>query len=108
MVKQLQRAKNVEENSAKGDGIGSYRRQMEDEFEQFKKLSQQEISRLKTQQNDIDDAISIAKSEIQSEAASSHYKGGFGTNTMTSDFSMDTVDVEDLRQQLSAASIELE
>ena len=27
---------------------------------------------------------------------------------MTSDFSMDTVDVEDLRQQLSAASIELE
>lgn len=50
MVQQLQRAKNVEGSGTKGDGLGSYRRQMEDEFEQFKKLSQQEISRLKTQQ----------------------------------------------------------
>jgi hypothetical protein len=37
------------------------------EFEQYKRLSQKEIYRLKTQQQDILEAISAAKSDLMSE-----------------------------------------
>lgn len=80
---------------------------MQHEFDQFKQLSQKEIGRLRAQQSDILAAISVAKSDLISETGRSSARDG-GFHTMTSDFSMDAVDVEELRQQLSAASIELE
>ena len=40
------------------------------EFEQYKQLSQNEINRLKEQQSDIMEAISVAKSDLISESRS--------------------------------------
>ena len=62
------------------------------------------MHRLRHQESEINSAISQVKGELtekeRSELQSNH--------TMTSNFSIGTVDVEDLRQQLAAASIELE
>ena len=53
------------------------------------------------------EAISVARSDLMSEPGSNK-RGDFGNSTMSSNLSMATVDVEELRQQLSATSIELE
>lgn len=53
---------------------------------------------MKHQQSEIVSAISIAKSEIGSETGSIKFRGDFGGNTsVSSGFSMGTVDVEELR-----------
>jgi hypothetical protein len=52
-------------------------------------------------------AITVMKGDLESESHGSQRRGD-GNTTMTSNFSMGTVDVEDLRQQLAAASIDLE
>ena len=77
--------------------------QLKDEFDQFQDLSRKEIARLKRQHSEIESAISTVKVELTSEKLDSQ-----SNLTMTSNFSMGTVDVEELRQQLAAASIELE
>ena len=67
--------------------------QLKDEFNQYQDLSQKEVQRLKQQESEITSAISQVKTELndkeRSELQSNH--------TMTSNFSMGTVDVEELR-----------
>lgn len=82
---------------------------MHSEFEKFKDLSKREVERLKHQNNEIDDALSSVKMEINSERPATGTLDMQNTNlTMTSNFSMGSVDVEELRQQLAQASIDLE
>lgn len=63
------------------------------------------MTRLRTQEDDINSVISGLKLELDSERPPSSSNQSL---TMTSNFSIGTVDVEDLRQQLAQASIELE
>ena len=53
---------------------------------------------MKHQQSEIVSAISVARSDMMSEPGSSKFKGDFGANSsVSSGFSMGTVDVEELR-----------
>ena len=75
--------------------IEEHKDQLRGEFERFKDLSAKEIQRLRYQHENIDQALEIAQSELNSERPGT----GDPTNlTMTSNFSMRTVDVEELRQ----------
>ena len=85
--------------------------QLSAEFEEFEHLSTKQVERLKKQAKDISQAIEVSKSELgdsERPMTSNSNRSNFQNATMTSDFSIKTVDVEDLRQQLSTVSIELE
>ncbi len=69
------------------------------EFEKFKDLSKREVERLKHQQSDIDGALESVKLEINSERPVTGNLDNHNTNlTMTSNFSIGSIDVEELRQ----------
>ena len=71
--------------------------QLRSEFEKFKDLSAKEVERLKSQQQDIDDALSSVKMELHSQRPGSSTIETNINQTMTSNFSMNSYDVEELR-----------
>ena len=66
------------------------------------------MQRLKRQETDIEDALSSVKMELHSQRPDSATIETNNNLTMTSNFSMHSVDVEELRQQLAQTSIDLE
>ena len=82
--------------------------QLKDEFDKFRTLSKQEVSRLERQKTEIESAISSVRLELNSELPGGGTPSNMMKQSLTSEFSMRTEDVEELRQQLASASIELE
>ena len=70
---------------------------MRNEFDKFKDLSAKEVQRLRSQQQDIEDALSSVKMELNSQRPGSSTIETNNNLTMTSNFSMQSVDVEELR-----------
>ena len=68
---------NASEYSLNDNNIENQKVQLKMEFEKFRDLSKQEVSRLERQRTEIDDAISSVKLELNSES-----NGGFGTPNM--------------------------
>jgi len=95
MLSSIRQAGGVQNSSTQ---IEEHKAQLWNEFETFKDLSTKEVQRLKRQETDIEDALSSVKMELHSQRPDSATIETNNNLTMTSNFSMHSVDVEELRQ----------
>ena len=105
MLSSIKQSGGVQNSSTQ---IEEHKAQLWNEFEKFKDLSTKEVQRLRRQETDIQDALSSVKMELHSQRPDSATIETNNNLTMTSNFSMHSVDVEELRQQLAQTSIDLE
>ena len=102
LQKRLQTLKSIQQSGGiqgSTSRIEEHKNLLRGEFEKFKDLSSKEVQRLRAQQSDIEVAVESVKHELQSERPLTGSMDIQNTNlTMTSNFSIQTVDVEELRQ----------
>lgn len=87
---------------------------MQSQFREYTELSQKEIDRLTQQKLEVESALSQAQVMLEELGGSArpcstqNSQTNLHNQTVASNFTMETVDVEDLRQQIASASFELE
>ena len=86
---------------------------LQQQVKEYQELSKRELERLRQQKLEIESVISATRSNI--EELSEHKRPQSAVSqsnndhnrTLTSNFTMETVDIEELRQQIAATSFEL-
>lgn len=86
---------------------------MQSQFREYTELSRKEIDRLTQQKLEVESALSQAQVMLEELGGSArpstqNSQTNLHNQTVASNFTMETVDVEDLRQQIASASFELE